>query len=141
GHDLAPCGRVADAAIERVGPILGGADYVKRRLAAGELAPEAGNARPQQHHAQPGDEPRVEDALEEIEGEGPRRDEEYEDPDRPVVEAVIELVAAPQNALGVELDVQGVRSDVGAAQGNGSWLPGHPKIYSPACHARVCFLS
>ena len=38
-------------------------------------------------------------ALEQIEGERTRRDEEHEDPDRPVIEAVVELVVFADLAL------------------------------------------
>src|SRR5262249_29287919 len=57
-----------------------------------------------EHGAQPDRHARVEPVLEEIEGKRPRRDEEHEDPDRPVVEAVIELVAFADLALGRVLD-------------------------------------
>ena len=42
----------------------------------------------------------------EIEGQRAGRDEEDEDPDRPVIEPVVELVARPELPLGIELDAQ-----------------------------------
>ena len=48
---------------------------------------------------------RVEAALEQVEGQRTRRDEEHEDPDRPVVEPVVELVPVANLPIGVALDV------------------------------------
>ena len=50
--DLAPRGGVADAAIERVGAILGEANDVRRRLAAGQLAEQSGDPGAEQHDRQ-----------------------------------------------------------------------------------------
>ena len=114
GDHFAPRRRVADAPIQRVRTIFGEADDVRRRLAAGQLAEEPGDASAEQHHAEPCQETRVEAALEQIERQRSGRDEEDEDPDRPVVDAVIQLVARPDLAFGVELDVQRVRSNLRA---------------------------
>ena len=54
---------------------------------------------------------RIEPAREEVEGHRPRRDEEDEDPDRPVVDPVIELVAVADLPVGVALDEDGVGLD------------------------------
>ena len=80
---------VADAAIERVGSIFGEADDVRRGLAARQLAKETGDACPDQNDAEPRQQARVESALEQIECERAGRDEEDENPDRPVIDAVI----------------------------------------------------
>ena len=60
-----------------------------------------------EHDAEPQRHPRVEAALEEIEGQRAGRDEEDEDPDRPVIESVIKLVALTDLALGSVLDGYG----------------------------------
>ena len=60
-----------------------------------------------EHGAKPERHARVEAALEQIERQRARRDEEDEDPDRPVIEPVIELVALADLALGSVLDGYG----------------------------------
>ena len=63
---------------------------------------------PSQHHAQPDGHAPVEAAREQIDGEGPGRDEKRPDPDRPVVQSIADLVSRADGALGVELDPLGV---------------------------------
>ena len=104
GDHLAPGERVADAAVERVRPILGEADDVGLRLHAGQPAAQPGDAGADEDGAEPERHPRVEAALEQVEGERTGRDEEHEDPDRPVIEPVIELVALADFPLGGVLD-------------------------------------
>ena len=65
----------------------------------GSAPRKPGDAGADQHGAEPQRHARVEPALEQIEGQRPGRDEEDEDPDRPVVEPVIELVALADLAL------------------------------------------
>ena len=96
--------RVTDAAIERVGAIFGETNDVGSRLAAGQLPKQACDAGANQNNAQPRQQALVETALEQIEGERARRDEEHENPDRPVIEAVMQLVANADLPLGIELD-------------------------------------
>ena len=91
--ELAPGQRVADAAIERVRQILSEADDVRRRLDARQAAAQSGDGRADSDHGEPQPHPPVESVLEQIEGQRTWRDEEHEDPDRPVIESVIELVA------------------------------------------------
>ena len=111
-HHFAPGGRVADPAIERIGTILGKPDDVRGRLAARQPATHAGDASGQQDHRQPCRHARVEPALEQIERQRTRRNEEHEDPDRPVIEPVVQLVAVPDLPLGVELDVARLSIDL-----------------------------
>ena len=73
----------------------------------GQRAPETGDAGADQHGAEPQRHARVEAALEQIEGERTGRDEEHEDPDRPVIEPVIELVALADLAVGGVFDGDG----------------------------------
>ena len=56
----------------------------------------------QQRHA------RVEAVLEQVEGQRPGRDEEHEDPDRPVRQPVPDLVALADAAIARQLDAAGV---------------------------------
>src|SRR5262249_46340052 len=105
---LAPRKGVADAAIQRVWTILRETDDVGLRLDAGQTAAKAGDPGPDEHDAEPRRHARVESALEEIERQRARRDEEHENPDGPVVEAVIELVAFSDLPLGGVLDGDGV---------------------------------
>ena len=51
--DFAPGKRVADAAVQRVRPILGEADDVRLRLDARQRAAQAGDAGADQHRAEP----------------------------------------------------------------------------------------
>ena len=103
-HHLAPGDRVADAAVKRVGPVLREPDDVGRRLAPGQPAAQpdipvtATTAPSHDHHAG------VEPPLEQVERERPRRDEKDENPDRPVVDAVVGLVAGADAAVVGELD-------------------------------------
>ena len=106
--DLSPRGRVADAAIQRVRAILGEANDVRPRLAARQTAAQAGDRRADQHHTQPDEQARIEAALEEIERQRPWRDEEHENPDRPVIEPVVQLVPVTNLPIDVALDVEGV---------------------------------
>ena len=101
---LAPGERVADAAVERIRPILGEPDDVRLGLHAGQAAAQAGDAGAEHHDAEPQRHPPVEAALEQIERQRTWRDEEHEDPDRPVIEPVIELVALADLPLGGVLD-------------------------------------
>ena len=55
---------------------------------------------------EPHDHASVETPLEEIEHERARRNEEHEDPDWPVIEAVVELVAMADFYGGIALDKQ-----------------------------------
>src|SRR5262249_62396244 len=96
---FAPRERVADASVERVRAILGEADDVRPRLDAGQPAAQSRDRRADEHSAEPQRYPRAEAALEQIEGERTGRDEENEDPDRPVIEPVIQLVAIADLAL------------------------------------------
>ena len=73
----------------------------------GRAPAQPGDAGADEHGAEPQRHPRVEAALEQIEGQRARRDEEHEDPDRPVIESVIELVALADLALGRVLDGYG----------------------------------
>ena len=104
GHHFAPGGGVADAPVQRVRPVLGEADDVGRRLASGQAAAQPGNAGPQQDEPKPHRHAAVEAVREEVEGERPRRDEEDENPDRPVIETVVELIALPNLSFGSVLD-------------------------------------
>ena len=65
--DLAPGERVADAAIQRIRPILGEADDVRPRLDAGQRAAQPGDSGADQHRTEPQRHPRIEAALEQIE--------------------------------------------------------------------------
>ena len=91
-HDRTPGERVANPAIKRVGPILGKTDDVRTPLAPGEPASNPGYTGRDQNHTEPDRHSPIEPALEEVEGERPRHDEEDKDPDRPVTEPVIQLV-------------------------------------------------
>src|SRR5215470_17398565 len=95
---------VADAAIQRIGTILREPDDVRLRLDSREPAAQSGDAGPNQHRAEPQRHPRVETVLEQVERQRPGRDEENENPDRPVVEPVIKLVAFANLALRCVLD-------------------------------------
>ena len=101
---LAPGQRVADAAIERVRAIFGEADDVGPGLDAGQAAEQAGDAGAEQDDREPERHPAVEPALEQIERQRPGRDEEHEDPDRPVRQPVVDLVPLPDAAIARELD-------------------------------------
>ena len=91
--DRAPRERVADAPIERVRLVLGEADDVRRGLDARQLPEQARDAGAGEHDAQPRRHAPVEAVREQIERERPGRDEEGPDPDRPVVQAIADLVA------------------------------------------------
>ncbi len=106
--DLTPGKRVADAPVERVGPILGEADDVRLRFDARERPAQAGDGRADQHRAQPQRHARVEAPFEQIEGERTRRDKKHENPDRPVIEPVIELVVFADLAVRVVFDRESV---------------------------------
>src|SRR5438552_9249157 len=99
-----PRKRVADAAIERVRAIFGEPDDVRLRLDAGQPSAQTRDARADEHDAEPQGHPRVEAALEQIERQRARRDEEDENPDRPVVEPVVKLVAFANLAVRCVLD-------------------------------------
>src|SRR5207244_5759519 len=99
GDDLAPRKGVANPPVERVRTVFGEPDDVRLRLDARQPPPQAGDSRPDEHRAEPEDQAPVEAALEQIEGERPGRDEKHEDPDRPVIEPVVELVAFANPAL------------------------------------------
>ena len=99
GDHLAPGERVADAAIQRVRTILGEPDDVGARLDARQPAAKPGDAGADQHGAEPQRHARVEAACEQIEGQRPGRDEEHQDPDRPVREPVTDLVALADRAI------------------------------------------
>src|SRR5262249_57154475 len=67
-------------------------------------AAEARHARPDEDRTKPDRHPQVEAALEEIECQRPWRNEEDEDPDRPVIESVVKLVELPDFSLRRVLD-------------------------------------
>ncbi len=101
---FAPRERVADAPIQRIRPILGEANDVRLGFDARQAAAETGNAGPQQDGAEPECHAGVEPALEQIEGERAWRDEEDKNPDRPVIEPVVELVVLADSPLRGVLD-------------------------------------
>ena len=98
--DRAPCEGVADAAIKRVRLVLGEADDVRRRLYAGQLPGDARDAGANEHDAEPRRHAAVEAVREQIEGERPGRNEEGPDPDRPVIQAIADLVPFPDLPIG-----------------------------------------
>src|SRR6266446_10117048 len=102
--DLAPRKRVADASVERIGPVFGEPDDVRLWLDAWQAPAQAGESRSDHDGAEPQGHTRVESPFEQIEGERPRRDEEHEDPDRPVIESIVELVALADAALSCVFD-------------------------------------
>ena len=75
-----------------------------RRLAAGQAAAQERDAGRDDDHAEPQDHPQVETTFEEVERQRTRRDEEDENPDRPVQPAIVELVARADLAFGVVFD-------------------------------------
>src|SRR5262245_45511030 len=101
-HDALPI--LTDAPIQRVWPILGEANDVRLRFDAGQPSAQASDGRADEDRAEPRRHPSIEPALEQIEGQRTWRDEEHEDPDRPVVETVVKLVALPDFPLGCVLD-------------------------------------
>src|ERR1700674_4506790 len=102
--DLAPRKRVTDAPVERIGSVFGEPDDVRLWLDARQPPAQAGKSRSDHDGAKPQRHTRVESSLEQIEGERPRRDEEHEDPDRPVIESIVQLVALADSALGCIFD-------------------------------------
>ncbi len=84
--DLAPRRRVADAPVERVRPVLGEADDVGRGSQPGSWPRSPAMPVPTSTTPSQAEQAGVEAALEQVEGQRPRRDEEDEDPDRPVIE-------------------------------------------------------
>src|ERR1700674_4389119 len=102
--DLAPCKRVTNAPVERIWPVFGEPDDVRPWLDARQAAAQAGECRSDQDGAKPQRHTGVESSLEQIEGERPRRDEEHEDPDRPVIESIVKLVTFADSALGCVFD-------------------------------------
>lgn len=90
---------VADAAVDGVGTVLGEAEYVGGGFDAGELAEEAGEAGANENDAEPCGHAGVEAVGEEVKGQRAGRDEEDEDPDGPVEEAVVELIAGAEFAI------------------------------------------
>ena len=117
GDDLAPGQRVADAAVERVRTIFSKSDDVGTGLDAGQAAKQAGNAGTDENGQQPQRHPPVEPVREQVECQRPGRDEEHEDPDRPVRQSVIDLVPFPDAAVCRELDT--LRVTVPALVGRG----------------------
>ena len=106
--DFSPCRRVTHAAIERVRSILGEPDDVRSRLASGQTAAEAGDGGSDDDNAEPREEVSIEAALEQVERQRPGRDEEDENPDRPVIEPVMQLVARAYLSLRRIFDGDGV---------------------------------
>ena len=106
--DFAPRERVADAPVERVRPIFGEPDDVRPRLDARQPSAQPRDARPDHHRPEPQRHARIEAALEQIERERAGGDEEHPDPDRPVREAVGDLVALADRTILGELDARGV---------------------------------
>ena len=104
-----PGRRVADSSVERIGSIFGESNDVRPRLTSRELPVQTGDPGADEDDSQPCHHARVETTLEEIEHQRPWRDEKDEDPDRPVIEPVMELVAVPDLAFGIELDEERVR--------------------------------
>ena len=104
--------RVTDAAVQRVGTILGEPDDVRRRLAAGQLAEQAGDRGSDDYDSKPSHQSPIEAMLEQVERERAGRNEKHEDPDWPVVESVVELVPSPNLPLRVELDAPRVGGDL-----------------------------
>ena len=108
GDHLAPRQRVAHPAVQRVGPILGEAEDVRGGLDAWQLAAQPRDAGAGEHDRQPARHSPIESALEQVEGQRPRRDEEDPDPDRPVREPVGDLVAGAEASVRRQLDPAGV---------------------------------
>src|SRR4029079_1040476 len=110
----APGGRVTDASIQRVRSIFSEPDDIRTRLAPGKATAKPGDWRSHQHDRQPHGQLPIESALDQIEGQRTWRDEEYKDPDRPVIEPVIQLVSVTYVPFGVALDEKrrGVRHEV-----------------------------
>ena len=106
---LAPGERVADAAIDRVGTILGEADDVGLRLDAGKAAAQARRCPVPTSTAASQSAIRVSKPLrEEIERQRPGRDEEHPNPDRPVRQPVADFVPFPDAPIARQLDSLGV---------------------------------
>ncbi len=99
---------VADAAIERVGPVFGETDDVRGGFAAGQFAAQPGEAGGDHHYQQPPFHVAVEAVGEQLERKRAGDKEKDENPDGPVVEAVIGFVARADFAFaGVfELDLR-----------------------------------
>ncbi len=75
------------------------AEDVRLRLDTRKPAAQPGDARANQDGEQPPLHPRVEAVLEQVERQRTRRNEENENPERPVIEPVVELVAVADFAL------------------------------------------
>jgi Family of unknown function (DUF5924)/Protein of unknown function (DUF2914) len=94
-----PRKRVADTAVKRVRLVLREPDDVRAGLHAGQAAAQARDAGGGHHGAEPQRHPVIEAVLEQIERQGTGRDEEDKDPDGPVIEPVVQLVALPDLPL------------------------------------------
>ena len=108
GDDFSPCRRVTHAAIERVRAILGEADDVGRGSHPGRRPRRPAMAVPTSTTPSHVMRSSIEAAFEQIEGQRAGRDEEDENPDRPVIEPVMKLVSVSDFTVGVALDIEGV---------------------------------
>src|SRR6266513_1256120 len=77
-------------------------------LDAGQSAAQPGDPGADEDRPEPERHARVEAAIEEIEGERAWRDEEDPDPDRPVRDAIADLVVFADRTIACELDPLGV---------------------------------
>ena len=133
--------RVADAAVERVRAILGEADDVGPRLDARQLAQAARRCPvPSRTTRHPRRHPGVEPLLEQREGHRAGGDEEDEDPDRPVVQPIADLVALADLAVRRQLDA--ARVAVGLFVGGGKNRSGQqetsPRTLTEPQQVRPC---
>jgi hypothetical protein len=108
GDDFAPGKGVADAAVERVGPVLVEAEDVRGVLDAGQLAEPPGDARADQDERQPGHDLAIRAVGEQRERDRAGGDEENPDPDRPVRQAVARLVFGAKDTIGGKFNPLGV---------------------------------
>src|SRR5258706_10299485 len=123
GQKIRPGGGVADAPIQRIRVVLGEAQDVGFGLDSGELPEPSGDSAYQQHDAEPDGHARIEPAREEIEGERARRDKKNEDPDGPVRDPVVRLVAFAKTWRAVDAKLStGGHSMVITFQADSQWL-------------------
>src|SRR5262249_36438860 len=108
GNGFAPGQRVADTTVKRVGTIFRETDDVRARLDARQLAGQYRNSGTGHHDRKPHEDADVEALLERRECHRARRYEEPEDPDRPVIEPVRDLVALANGAVRRAFDASGV---------------------------------
>src|SRR5262245_57147750 len=105
GDDFAPRGRVTDAPIQRVRSIFGEANDVGARLASGKATAKPCDCGSHQYDREPYRQPSIESPLDQIERQRPWCNEEHENPDRPVIEPVIQLVSVTDLPFSIALDV------------------------------------